>query len=584
MTDTAVHPTGSMEAKRRGAARGRGLSPNTTPFLHEGELGEDLYMDVLSSIPSSILILDRGLRVVFANRNFLVKSRKGPGEVLGKKISEIFPPVILYYTNLEENIQAAQMGKRLDGGEMEYRAPGLASRVYFYSLTPLKDKDEDGRVRNVMLFMDDVTEKKSLGERVVRAERHLASVVESANDLIVSTDANGSVMTWNSAAERILGFPARETAGRQFTQLFPEGERANLEGLLAQLTRRGEPQETEANMRAKGGQDLLIAWRFSAMREERGQVVALVGVGRDLTEKRQLELRLIQSAKMAALGEMAGGIAHEIRNPLAITSSAAQILLKKGADPELRCEAAQKIHAAAGRAATIIENLLRFARPSEGLVERVDLNSAVEDTLSLIGHQISLQSIEIKKRLAPQVPRVKGNKNQLQQVFMNIILNAYHAMPDGGGLHHYHARGADCPAGSGPIAGCRIARAYGAFGLQSTVCKREPPMGGGSVFRYGMRNLGGEPLPHFRSLLHDHAGGQWDGFGPLHRLQHRPATRRVHPCGEPGGERVHLHRQPACPVCRAEHGTGRRAGGAGRQLTTGHLSPWLRLTGLQLSV
>ena len=315
---------------------------------------------------------------------------------------------------------------------MEYRAPGLASRLYFYSLTPLVD--EGGHVRNVMLFMDDVTEKKSLGERVVRAERHLASVVESANDLIVSMDARGCVMTWNSAAERILAFPARETVGRQFTQLFPEGERANLEGLLAQLTRRGEPQETEANMRAKGGQDLLISWRFSAMKEERGQVVALVGVGRDLTEKRQLELQLIQSTKMAALGEMAGGIAHEIRNPLTITSSAAQILLKKGADPELRSEAARKIHTAAGRAATIIENLLRFARPSGGLVEQVDVNGAVEETLSLIGHQISLQSIEIGKRLTPHLPMVKGNKNQLQQVFMNIILNAYHAMPEGGGF------------------------------------------------------------------------------------------------------------------------------------------------------
>ena len=145
---------------------------------HGGELGEDLYSDILSSIPSSILIFDNSLRVVFANRNFLVKSRKGEGEVLGKKIGEIFPPVILYHTNLGENLQAAQMGRSLDGGEMEYRAPGLASRVYFYSLTPLKD--EGGRVRNVMLFMDDVTEKKRLGERVVRAERHLASVVESA--------------------------------------------------------------------------------------------------------------------------------------------------------------------------------------------------------------------------------------------------------------------------------------------------------------------------------------------------------------------------------------------------------------------
>jgi PAS domain S-box-containing protein len=283
-----------------------------------------------------------------------------------------------------------------------------------------------------MLFMDDVTEKKSLGERVVRAERHLASVVESANDLIVSMDAHGSVMTWNSAAERILGFSALNTVRRQFVQLFPDPERANLEGLFAQLILGGEPQEREASMRAKGGQELLISWRFSTMKEERGQVVALVGVGRDLTEKRQLELKLIQSAKMAALGEMAGGIAHEIRNPLAITSSAAQILLKKGSDPELRNECARKVHTAAGRAATIIENLLRFARPSEGLVERVDANSAVEDTLSLIGHQISLQSIEIEKRLAPHLPKMKGNKNQLQQVFMNIILNAYHAMPEGG--------------------------------------------------------------------------------------------------------------------------------------------------------
>jgi PAS domain S-box-containing protein len=370
--------------------------------------------------------------VVFANRNFLVKSRKGPGEILGKKVSEIFPPAILYYTNLEEDIRAAQMGKHLDGGEMEYRTPGLASRVYFYSLTPLTN--EGGRVRNVMLFMDDVTEKKSLGEQVARAERHLASVVESANDLIVSMDAHGSVMTWNSAAERVLGFSARETVSRQFIQLFPESERGDLEGQFARLIRGGEPQEREASMPAKGGQDLLIAWRFSVMRGERNQVVGLVGVGRDLTEKRRLELQLIQSAKMAALGEMAGGIAHEIRNPLAITSSAAQILLRKGADPELRNEAARKVHAAADRAAVIIENLLRFARPSGGMVEYVDVNSAVEDTLSLIGHQISLHSIEIQRRLAPKLPRVKGNKNQLQQVFMNITLNAYHAMPHGGEL------------------------------------------------------------------------------------------------------------------------------------------------------
>jgi len=394
---------------------------------------ERLYLAILSHLPSSILILDANLRVTFANRNFILKSRKEEREILGRPITEVFPPVILFYTDLEEKIRTVyQTGRPFEGGEMEYRAPGLANRIYFYSLTPLKDGE--GWVKGVMLFMDDVTEKKSLGERVIKAERHLASVVESANDLIVSMDAKGFVMTWNSAAERILGFPAFEVVRKPFGELFGEGDRTQLQLLFAQLSRGAEAQETETKMRTKDGAEVLISWRYSAMRDDKGQMVAVVGVGRDLTEKRRLELKLIQSAKMAALGEMAGGIAHEIRNPLAVTSSAAQILLKKGDDPKLRKECAQKIRAAANRAAEIIENLLRFARPSEGLVDLVDVNSTIEDTLSMIEHQISLQGIEIRKRLASPLPPMIGNRNQLQQVFMNIILNAYHAMPRGGTL------------------------------------------------------------------------------------------------------------------------------------------------------
>jgi PAS domain S-box-containing protein len=395
--------------------------------------GQHLTQEILAHLPSSILILDPSLRVTFANRNFLLKSRKEEWEVLGKRIGDVVPPVILDYTDLEERVWTVfQTNRPFEGEEMEYRAPGLAARVYFYSLTPLKD--EDGRVESVMLFMDDVTEKKSLGERVRAAERHLASVVESANDLIVSLDATGSVMTWNSAAERILGWSSQEAIKRQFVDLFAEADRPQLQALLARLISEGEVQELEAVMKVKNGPELFISWRFSAMREEANRVVALVGVGRDLTEKRQLELQLIQSAKMAALGEMAGGIAHEIRNPLAITSSASQILFRKGDDPTVRQECAEKIRAAANRAAAIIEQLLRFARPSEGLDERVDINSAIVDTLSLVGHQIALQSIEVGQRLAPDLPAVRGNKNQLQQVFMNIILNAYHAMPEGGRL------------------------------------------------------------------------------------------------------------------------------------------------------
>lgn len=151
-------------------------------------------------------------------------------------------------------------------------------------------------------------------------------------------------------------------------------------------------------------------------------------------EIRRAQEHLVQAEKLRALGQLAGGIAHEIRNPLAITSSAAQILLKKGDDPELRQECAEKIRSAANRAGAIIENLLRFARPSEGLADRVHVNDVLEETFSLIGHQFPLQAIEIDKRFTPGLPTVRGNQSQLQQVFMNIVFNAYHAMPEGGRL------------------------------------------------------------------------------------------------------------------------------------------------------
>ncbi len=370
-------------------------------------------LEVLTHLPASILIIASNLEITFANRNFLVKSRKEEHEVIGRQVREIFPPVILRWTHLERRIRkVCETALPFDGGEMEYRAPGLARRVYFFSLTPLNAND--GQVTSVMLFMDDVTEKKSLGERIREVERHLASVVESAHDLIISLYATGAVMTWNAAAERILGFSPPEVVGRPFADLLSPADSSALATLFSTLNGEASVPEFETATKAKNGRELFISWRFSAMHDEDGRVAALVGVGRDLTEKRQLELRMIQSAKMAALGEMAGGVAHEMRNPLAIASSAAQILLKRGDDCRLRQECAEKIHMAAGRAAVIIENLLRFARPSEGEAERVDVNAAVEETLSLIGYQVSLQSIEVERRLAPRLPRVKGNKNQLQ--------------------------------------------------------------------------------------------------------------------------------------------------------------------------
>jgi PAS domain S-box-containing protein len=160
----------------------------------------------------------------------------------------------------------------------------------------------------------------------------------------------------------------------------------------------------------------------------------LYSIVHDVSERRRLETQLAQSNKIAALGQMAGGIAHEVRNPLAIISANAQLLLDHPTDTELHTECAQRIYEATRRASRIIEGLLKFARPSSSTLEAVNVRRVLEETLALLANQITLQHVSLQKEFAPDLPAVWGNAGLLQQVFINLILNACTAMPSGGTL------------------------------------------------------------------------------------------------------------------------------------------------------
>lgn len=405
---------------------------------------------ILESIPSSLVVINRNLRIVSANRNFLEKSRRKPQNTIGRKIEEVFPEVLIQYTRLDQKVQQAfRTGEPVEGGKLSYRAPGLPTRIYYYRLIPLKlalgqaraepdprtDKTQEA-VENVMLLMDDITEREHLQEEVRQAERHLASVVECANDLVVSMDAQGRVVTWNRAAERASGLAADQVKGRVLPSLCVSEQRGEMAEMLEGLARGGSVQNAEVNLLTANGhqQEVPIAWSCSPMRNDRGAVVGIVAVGRDLTERRQLEAQLIQSAKMASLGVMAGGIAHELRNPLGIASAAAQLLLEHPNDAQLRHECAEKIQSATERASLIIENLLRFARSRDERMREVDLHAVLTETLTLLTHQLALKKVNLRKEFHPDLPAVAGNPELLQQVFTNLVLNACNAMSEGGTL------------------------------------------------------------------------------------------------------------------------------------------------------
>ncbi|MDP3183748.1 MAG: PAS domain-containing protein, partial [Anaerolineales bacterium] len=320
---------------------------------------------IQESIPSSLVVIDRSLRIVSANRNFLEKGRRESRTTLGRKIEEVFPQVLLEFTHLDQKMREVfRTGQPVEGGKLAYRAPGLPGRIYYYRLIPLylppppspaKRREEKEGVENVMLLMDDITEREQLGEEVRRAGRHLVSVVECANDLVISLDSDGRIVTWNRAAEDISGITAEQVKGQFLLSLCAIAQQSVMAELLRRLARGKSVQNAEVNLLTASGQEVPIAWNCSPMRDDAGKVMGIVAVGRDLTERRRLEAQLSHSAKMASLGVMAGGIAHEVRNPLGIISASAQLLLERPEDARLRSQGLEKIYAATQRASLIIE-------------------------------------------------------------------------------------------------------------------------------------------------------------------------------------------------------------------------------------
>ncbi|MEI7437098.1 MAG: ATP-binding protein [bacterium] len=393
---------------------------------------EKLYAMLLDAIPSSVLLISPNLRILSANRNFIEKSQKTLHDTIGRRIAEVFPAVILEQMDIARRVcHVLETNHSIQGERMTYRAPGVPIRIYYYSLLPFAWQ---GQTEGVLLLMNDVTEQVRLSEEVRRVERHLASIVDGASDLILSTDNSGVILTWNVAAEKLSGYSATEARGRKFSEFCADECQADIQAVLARVNAQNSTQIKECFLRTKQSASLLVSWVFSPLLDHASQTVGVVAVGRDLTERRKFEMELAQSQKLAALGVMAGGIAHEIRNPLAICSSAAQFLTDEdNITPEFLKECAGNIRRGIQRASAIIENLLRYARPATtNQTDCVNLVALIKETLDVTGNNTKIHKVKTELFFAHKEIAIHGSKTLLQQVFMNLFINAVNAMPDGG--------------------------------------------------------------------------------------------------------------------------------------------------------
>ena len=277
-------------------------------------------------------------------------------------------------------------------------------------------------------------------EELDRLREFNENVLESLDDGLLVLDLDDRVVRWNRAIEQLYGVPRSLAVGQPLSAVF---ERGFVEALCA--ARRDNPDGTTLYRMPIGSRDtadrrLLVNVTTVPLRTHVGRDVGTTGtviIVEDISARVQLEEQLQVSDKMASIGLLAAGVAHEVNTPLTGISSFTQMLLE-GADPDdPRTRLLEKIERQTFRAAKIVNGLLNLSRQgSQSSGERVpvDLNAVINDVLALLEHQLELGRIKVRRDLAGSPPVVVGTEHKLQQVFLNLFLNARDAMPKGGWL------------------------------------------------------------------------------------------------------------------------------------------------------
>jgi PAS domain S-box-containing protein len=267
--------------------------------------------------------------------------------------------------------------------------------------------------------------EQRLSELAAEVSR-LRGVVDHAVDAIITIDRTGSVSGFNHAAETLFGYSFEEVQGRNIRMLMPEPYRSEHDGYMRRYMETGERRiigiGRKVDARKKDGTifPIDLAVSEALIGEER----VFTGIIRDLTEQRALMARLTLAERLAAIGELAAGIAHEVNNPVNAMINCAQLILDGDTDKSL-CE---DIISEGNRIASIVSNLLNFARDHAEQVRPTRVIEVIDRSLALLGRRFQKQGVEVLVEEVGEVPRALVRTQQLQQVILNLIVNARDAL------------------------------------------------------------------------------------------------------------------------------------------------------------
>jgi PAS domain S-box-containing protein len=389
------------------------------------------YALLLNNVRDAIIVWDTNGIITHWNPAASILFGRSIQEMLGQSVVENYlayftPPIVVPQGEATGGQEVSRLYKDEKGHSV-----WVSSRV-----NALRDYGAGSRLIGFMDVSRDIT-RRAIAEDALRAEKNfVATVLDTVGALVVVLDTAGRIVRSNRAFEVITGFTREKLRGQVIWDAFiPAEEADSFKAAFSPVDKASPKTACETQLITRDGSRRVIAWSNTAILNDKRQAEFLIATGIDLTEKKIAEeiaqVHLANSARLAAIGELASGVAHHINNPLTAIIAEAQILRQSISQNHPAHESVDLIQKAGWRVQKGVQQLLDFSRPATTTLTSLSINETVETALSLVGEHIQSIGIGLEISLAKNLPGVHGNVRQLIDLWVNLLLLARDACADG---------------------------------------------------------------------------------------------------------------------------------------------------------
>jgi histidine kinase len=379
----------------------------------------DEYLNLFNNVPCLITVQDRSYRLLQYNREFAGLFDPRPGDFCYSA-----------YKGRSEKCLNCPVEKTFIDGQSHYSEEtgiGKDGSPAYWLVKTSPIRNPEGEVVAAMEVNLDITHLKQLELMLERSERKYHEIFNNIPNPVFVLDAESlEIRDCNDAVRTVYGYKKSETLNRSFIELFPEAERPRY---VAKVMRSNVIHQ--AKQTHKDGHTLFVDMWISPA-EYPGRRALLVTTS-DITKRLEAEQQLIQASKMATLGEMATGVAHELNQPLAVIKTASRYFIKKVMNQEaipedILATLAGEIDSHVDRATRIISHMREFGRKTDKKLDPIAVNDVLKKTCEIFSQQLKARGIEIVWQTEDRLPPIKADANRLEQVFINLLINARDAI------------------------------------------------------------------------------------------------------------------------------------------------------------